>query len=465
MALSSVLCLFFVLSVLPANSQHLEIQKITVLEGEPAILNCTINGSESAVIEWKNPRGYVIFFTNMRGLKDTRYKLVNFSNTMLIVSLLNTTVEDGGTYTCLQYGYAIETKQVLLRVLAPPNRPTLSMTKHELHGEEKKVFTCITTGSKPKPQITWLLNNEVRLQVHTTYELENNGLKFTTTSTLKIIEHYNELRIDCLVEHEGLTNTLRATLQFGSKSRKIQIIVPTNSSEKDESITSDTSSSTDYNPLRSTESYTHTTNEIRPESMTENSTQNAFPTSHSFFTSTEDPQILTNESETSMNSNSTTDEESPVTVSGQSTLQTKADLHTSFYSNSTESNSTEQHEEKSENRSNQTNQMKHSTALILILIAFLICALFIIIQLFVLKVRKEHMKWKKQNDDSEQTVESNRSNKSSNEDNFRHESNNREQNLVTQYAVRINSVEHLEQQHSNGIHEDHLNKTEKESDV
>uniref|UniRef100_A0A4W3HD19 Ig-like domain-containing protein n=1 Tax=Callorhinchus milii TaxID=7868 RepID=A0A4W3HD19_CALMI len=413
----------------PANSQHLEIQKITVLEGEPAILNCTINGSGSAVIEWKNPRGYVIFFTNMRGLKDTRYKLVNFSNTMLIVSLLNTTVEDGGTYTCLQYGYAIETKQVLLRVLAPPNRPTLSMTKHELHGEEKKVFTCITTGSKPKPQITWLLNNEVRLQVHTTYELENNGLKFTTTSTLKIIEHYNELRIDCLVEHEGLTNTLRATLQFGSKSRKIQIIVPTNSSEKDESITSDTSSSTDcelnLNPI--------------------------------FLSSTE--------SETSMNSNSTTDEESPVTVSGQSTLQTKADLHTSFYSNSTESNSTEQHEEKSENRSNQTNQMKHSTALILILIAFLICALFIIIQLFVLKVRKEHMKWKKQNDDSEQTVESNRSNKSSNEDNFRHESNNREQNLVTQYAVRINSVEHLEQQHSNGIHEDHLNKTEKESDV
>ncbi|XP_067910438.1 cytotoxic and regulatory T-cell molecule-like isoform X2 [Heterodontus francisci] len=502
MAVHSVLY-FLAFLVLQASSASLQTENITVLEGESVVLNCTMDGSKDSFIEWTNPRWQVIYFNNIQGLRDRRYKLVQYSSAKLIVTLLNTTVEDDGMYTCLYYSHQIVTKQVYLTVLAPPSPPVLNITKHLLKGREEKVISCITTGSKPKPQITWLVNNQLELHGHTEYKPENKGTKFTTISILKIKAHDQESRVDCLVRHESLMDKiLRVTYRFDNN----------------------------YNSLGVTESYTETANEMNTTSMPElatdiesfqsvtqeNSTENTPTANYDFLTSTEDSMLLTNDknnfhnstegttesdaiSETASSRNSTPSTELPITEIQQSTFQHKTDAFT--LSNSNLHNSTENNTETNEgtifnstsawsitntssmeqektistvkcgntqimenNGKQEKQQMKQSSALLLILIAFLICALLIVFQLFVLKIRKEHLKWRKQKDDSDLTVESNRSNKSSNEEHVRPENNNREPTFGMHYTSQIHSEEQMKR-YTNNISEDQINTLDKESTV
>ncbi|XP_067910437.1 cytotoxic and regulatory T-cell molecule-like isoform X1 [Heterodontus francisci] len=536
MAVHSVLY-FLAFLVLQASSASLQTENITVLEGESVVLNCTMDGSKDSFIEWTNPRWQVIYFNNIQGLRDRRYKLVQYSSAKLIVTLLNTTVEDDGMYTCLYYSHQIVTKQVYLTVLAPPSPPVLNITKHLLKGREEKVISCITTGSKPKPQITWLVNNQLELHGHTEYKPENKGTKFTTISILKIKAHDQESRVDCLVRHESLMDKiLRVTYRFDNN----------------------------YNSLGVTESYTETANEMNTTSMPElatdiesfqsvtqeNSTENTPTANYDFLTSTEDSMLLTNESETESSLNSTSSTELLTTKAGQSTFQITEDPSTykNNFHNSTEGttesdaisetassrnstpstelpiteiqqstfqhktdaftlsnsnlhNSTENNTETNEgtifnstsawsitntssmeqektistvkcgntqimenNGKQEKQQMKQSSALLLILIAFLICALLIVFQLFVLKIRKEHLKWRKQKDDSDLTVESNRSNKSSNEEHVRPENNNREPTFGMHYTSQIHSEEQMKR-YTNNISEDQINTLDKESTV
>ncbi|XP_067826865.1 cytotoxic and regulatory T-cell molecule-like isoform X5 [Heptranchias perlo] len=533
MAVGSVLY-FLAFLTLQASSHILQRENITVLEGESVVLNCMMDISEKSFIEWTNPQRHVIYFNDIQGLKDRRYKLVHYSNSTLIVTLLKTTVEDDGMYTCLYYGHQIITKQVYLTVLAPPSPPVLNVTKHLLKGREETVISCITTGSKPKPQITWLLNNRLELHGHTEHKPENKAAKFTTISMLKIKAHDQESRVDCLVRHESLMNkTLRATFRFDNDSDSP--LGPAESytqTENEMNTTSIPESATDSELSESvtqenSTQNTPTANYIatifipeptavteQPETVTEeDSTQDTPKTNYDFLTSTEDSTLLTNAdnsklhnltedtresdavSETTSSLNSTPSTELPITEIQQSTFQNNADSSTS--SNSNPINSTENNTEtngtifnsttawritnsssleldnttstaKCENNQiknkgkHEKQQMKQSGALLLILVAFLICALLIVFQLFVLKLRKEHLKWRKQKDDSDLTVESNRSNKSSNEENVRPESNNREHNFGMHCAIQINSEEQMKQ-YSNYISEDDMNTLEKES--
>ncbi|XP_060702969.1 cytotoxic and regulatory T-cell molecule isoform X1 [Hemiscyllium ocellatum] len=503
---------------LQASSATLKRENITVLEGESVVLNCTMDRIENSSIEWTNPKRHVLYFNNIRGIRDRRYNLVHYSKAKLFITLVNTTVEDDGVYTCLYYNHPVISKEVYLTVLAPPSPPVLNITTRLLKGKEEKVVSCITTGSKPKPQITWLLNNRLELRGHTEYNPENKGTKFTTISMLNIKAHDQESRVDCLVRHESLMNkVLRVTYRFDNH----------------------------YNSLGLTEIYSQTTNEINPTSTTEsattselfesvtleNSTENISTVNYDFLTSTEDSMLFTNGTESSLNSTSSTEiliattgqstfqikEESStsvsemessltstpsmelsVTESEQNISQDKIDLFNSSYSkpynsseNNTEANewainsttvwnlttnsSLEQENPndtvKCENNQSIENnekpeklRMKRSSALLLILIAFLICGLLIVFQLFVLKIRKEHLKWRKQKDDSDLTVESNKSNRSSNEENVRPENNNREPNFANHYTVQVHSEGQMKQ-YMNSITEDQINTLDKESTV
>ncbi|XP_048418324.1 cytotoxic and regulatory T-cell molecule isoform X2 [Stegostoma tigrinum] len=483
MTVPSVLYLLAFLG-LQASSATLKRENITVLEGESIVLNCTMDRIENSSIEWSNPKWHVIYFNDIRGIRDRRYNLVHYSEAKLFVTLLNTTVEDDGVYTCSYYNHPTVSKEVHLTVLAPPSPPVLNITTRLVKGKEEKVVSCITTGSKPKPQITWLLNNRMELRGHTKYNPENKGTKFTTTSTLNIKAHDQESRVDCLVRHESLmNNVLRVTYRFDNN----------------------------YNSLGLTETYSQTTN-------------------NDFLTSTEDSMLLTNETESNLNSTFST--EVLLTTTGQSTFQIieesstlseiessltstpsmeislteiqqntskdKAELFNSIYGNphNASENYTEANEwtinsttvqnltknspleqgnpnatAKCENNQIMENngkteklRMKQSSALLLILVAFLICGLLIVFQLFVLKIRKEHLKWRKQNDDSDLTVESNKSNRSSNEENVRHENNSREPNFAKHYTIQIHSEEQMKQ-YTNSITEDQINTLDKESTV
>uniref|UniRef100_UPI00398F2A04 cytotoxic and regulatory T-cell molecule-like n=1 Tax=Pristiophorus japonicus TaxID=55135 RepID=UPI00398F2A04 len=570
MAVRSVLYVLAFLA-LQASSHTLQRENITVIEGESVVLNCLMDSSENSFTEWTNPRRQVIYFNNIQALRDRRYKLVHYSSSRLIVTLLNTTVEDDGLYTCLHYDHQIATKQMYLTVLAPPSPPVLNITKFLLKGSEQMVISCLTTGSKPMPQITWLLNNRLELHGHTENKLENKGTKFTTISMLKIKVHDQESRVDCLVRHESLMNkTLRATFRFNNNYNSLgptesytqsanemnttSMPESTTDSELSESVTQEnsTQNTSTANYLATTFIPDSTAGSEQPKTgiEEEDSTQGTPKTNYDFLTSIEDSTLLTNENETesSLNStfstellttkagqspfqitedsstsdksnphnstegttesdavsetassrNSTPSTELPVTEIQQNTFQNMADAFTS--SNSNPLNSTENKETngtifnsttawsktnssslerddnttattKCENNQNMENnekqekqQMNKSGALLLILVAFLICGLLIVVQLFVLKLRKEHLKWRKQKDDSDLTVDSNRSNKSSNEENGRPEHNNQEPNFGMHNAIQINSEEQMKQ-YSNYISEDQMNTLEKESAV
>ncbi|XP_010616340.1 cytotoxic and regulatory T-cell molecule isoform X2 [Fukomys damarensis] len=73
---------------------------------------------------------------------------------------------------------------------------------------------------------------------------------------------------------------------------------------------------------------------------------------------------------------------------------------------------------------------KKSGILLLTLVSFLIFILFVIVQLFIMKLRKAHVVWKKENDISEHTVESYRS-RSNNE-----ETSSQERNGQTSHSKR-----------------------------
>ncbi|XP_038634607.1 cytotoxic and regulatory T-cell molecule isoform X2 [Scyliorhinus canicula] len=565
MATCSMLYLLAFL-VLQANSATLPRENITVIEGQSVVLNCSMDGSEKAFIEWTNPRWQVTYFNNIRGLRDRRYKLVHYSSSKLIVTLLNTTVQDDGVYTCLYYDHQVLTKQVCLTVLAQPSPPVLTITTHFQKGREEKVIRCITTGSKPKAQITWLLNNRLELHGHTEYIPENNGAKFTTISTLKIKAHDQESRIDCLVRHESLNKVLTATHKFDNNynshgltesytqtanemnTSSTSMPEPASASELFESVTqenrtedvptvnyiattfiSESAADGEQPEADTVENSTPGTNESQTESSLNSTSNTKIPpteTEQSTFQFTEDsssfdknhPHNLTegttesDVSETESSVNSTPSMVLPVTETPQNTSWNKADSFTSSYSNP--HNSTENNTETNEKTINSTTaisltnsssfeqedpiptakcennqimgkkeiprkqQMKQSSALLLILVAFLICALLIVFQLFVLKIRKEHLKWRKQKDDSDLTVESNRSNRSSNEENVRPENNNRDPNFGTQYTIQIHSEEQMKQytnniteytnnisEYTNTITEDEINTLDKESTV
>ncbi|XP_078388316.1 cytotoxic and regulatory T-cell molecule isoform X2 [Cetorhinus maximus] len=508
---------FLAFLVLQANLAILQRENITVLEGQSVVLNCTMNRSEKESIDWTNPQRQVTYFNNVQGLRDRRYKLVHYSGTKLIITLLNTTVQDDGMYTCTYYGHQPVTKQVYLTVLAPPSPPVLNITKHLLKGREEKVIRCITTGSKPKPQITWLLNNRLELHGHTEYIPENKGAKFTTISMLKIKAHDQEFRVDCLVRHESLMNrVLKVSYIFDNNYNSLglnesytQTANETSTTSMPESASNSESfeSVTQGNNTENIPTANYITTTFIPESTAdteqpeadkvENSTQDTPKTNYDFVTSREDSTLLMNESETESSINLTSSTDIPTTETGQSTFQITEDSSTSDKSNpqnltedTTESyeeniNSTivwdvtntssleqenpistakcEDNQTMKNNEKPQKLQMKQSSALLLILVAFLICGLLIVFQMFVLKIRKEHLKWRKQKDDSDLTVESNRSNRSSNEENVRPENNNRDPNFGTHYTIQIHSEEQMKQY--TNITEDQINTLDKESTV
>ncbi|XP_072094624.1 cytotoxic and regulatory T-cell molecule-like isoform X3 [Mobula birostris] len=349
MAFRSILYIL-VLAALQASTYSLKLENITVLEGNPAVLNCTMNKSEGSFIEWKNPKQQVLYFNNIKALRDNRYKLVNFSSSQLIITLLKTTVDDDGVYSCLYYDHKIVKKQVKLTVLAPPLTPILNITKQS---PKRKVISCITTGSKPKPEITWLLNNRLEL-------------------------HVNETTMNP-------SSTPNTELPF----TKIQ--------------------------------------------------QSTFPNETDSFTANDSNPFNTYETSTERNEGTAFNSTSTWNETNISSIENKNSTSTVKCQN----NNIMENDAKYEKQ-----HMKKNGALLLILVAFLICGLVIVFQLFVLKLWKEHLKWRKQKDESDTIGDSNRSNKSSHEENGRTENNNQgnfEPALQPQYIIHINPEEQIKE--------------------
>ncbi|XP_060107662.1 cytotoxic and regulatory T-cell molecule [Heteronotia binoei] len=304
----------------------------------------------------------------LQALKDKRYKLINSSKGRLSIRISNITTDDEGLYTCYHYGAAVTTKQVNVTVLAAPSKPLLEELTIRVHsGEEKIILRCSTWGSKPPPQITWLLDNGIELFGDTQHQCEGNGKKCNTTSTLRVHTFSQKSAMTCVVRHKALGN---GNLTAAVDLRHIPFatdIIPT---------TSEFGTTTLKNPWHYTDNILNVTEgnfrTQRPSPSSEADTPKSIPIS--------EPDKVLNVTE--RNSSTQTPSPSP---EASATLNFNVTRGTNL---------------------TREGIMNKPNKLLPILVATLLSILFVAVLLLSVKLWKAHREWKRENDSSDVTVES-----------------------------------------------------------
>ncbi|XP_054659045.1 cytotoxic and regulatory T-cell molecule [Grus americana] len=373
-------------------------ETVILKEGEDLNLRCTLSSDKGSARQWLNPHGFAIFLNTHRALRDQRYKLIHYSKDELSIRLSNVTVRDEGVYKCFYYGIPFKSKNKTVKVLAAPSDPVLEVSRDP---GRSITLSCHTQGCKPQPQITWLLDNGIELSGDTKHKLEADGKKWTTTSTLSVLAYGPNSTASCIVRHQALREEkLMASFQFEDLPRTVTKPNPvpavrevaTGVSENEQSTV--TTAESDLNgSIASTPSYPqHTGSEVTSAAAG----KEGLTGSASY--------RIPNGTETASNGNVTENElsrtETPLpseNVSAISIITFEQDL-------------------KSEGI-----KKKEKNLLLPILVAGLIFMLLIIVLLFMRKLKKAHGVWKRENDVSDQTLESYKS--KSNEDSPGHEKN------------------------------------------
>ncbi|XP_075028802.1 cytotoxic and regulatory T-cell molecule [Calonectris borealis] len=387
-------------------------ETITLKEGEDLNLRCTLSSDDGSARQWLNSHGFAIFLNTQRALRDQRYKLTHYSKDELSIQLSNVTVHDEGEYQCFYYGIPFKSKNKTVEVLAAPSNPVLEVSRDT---ERSITLSCYTQGCKPQPQITWLLDNGIELPGDAKHKLEADGKKWTTTSTLTVLAYGPNSTASCIVRHQALREEkLMVSYRFEDLPRTV----------------------TNTNPAPAAlEVDTHV-------SENEQSTESNQPTVPSAVP--EDP-VVTSSASTPTQQNLQTDvtstwsEVTPAAagkeeLAGSLSYRVPNGTETTFSGNVTEeelarteaplpsenvtviSIITFEQDQKSEGI-----KKKENNLLLPILVAALIFVLLIIVLLFMRKLKKAHGVWKRENDVSEQTLESYKS--KSNEDSLGHKKN------------------------------------------
>ncbi|XP_010124704.1 PREDICTED: cytotoxic and regulatory T-cell molecule [Chlamydotis macqueenii] len=393
-------------------------ETVTLKEGEDLSLRCTLSGDGSSARQWLNPHGFAIFLNTQRALRDQRYKLIHYSKDELSIQLSNVTVHDEGVYKCFYYSIPFKSKNKTLEVLAAPSNPVLEVSRDT---ERSITLSCYTQGCKPQPQITWLLDNGIELPGDSKHKLEADGKKWTTTSTLTVLAYGPNSTASCIVRHQALREEkLIATFQFEDLRRTVtntnpapamlemDTRVPENEQSTVTAAESDLSSGTAPTP-----SYPQHSGSKQP------TIPSAVP---------EDPVVTSSASTPTQqnlqpNVTSTWSEVTSATAGkdelpGSSSYPIPNGTVTAFSGNLTEEElSRTEDPSTSENitvisivtfeQDLKSERIKKENNLLLpILVAALIFALLIIVVLFMRKLKKAHGVWKRENDVSEQTLES-----------------------------------------------------------
>ncbi|XP_074751068.1 cytotoxic and regulatory T-cell molecule [Strix uralensis] len=414
-------------------------ETVTLKEGEDLKLRCTLSGDNSSARQWLNPQGFAIFLNSQRALRDQRYKLIHYSKDELSIQLSNVTVHDEGMYKCFYYSTPFKSKTTALKVLAAPSNPVLEVSQDT---ERRITLSCYTQGCKPQPQITWLLDNGIELPGDTKHKLEADGKKWTTTSTLTVLAYGPSSTASCIIHHQTLGGQkLMASFQFEDLPRTVTkpnpapaaLEVDTRVSESEQPAV--TTAASDLNSdTASAPSYPQHTGGVPLESK-----QPAVPSA------VPEDTVVTSSASTPTQQNlqpdvtSTWSEATPAAagegeLAGSSSYRVPNGTETAFSGNVTEEElSRTEVPLPSENvtvisiitfeqdRKSEGIRKKENNLLLPILVAALIFMLLVIVLLFMRKLKKAHGVWKRENDVSEQTLESYKS--KSNEDSLGHEKN------------------------------------------
>ncbi|XP_056592400.1 cytotoxic and regulatory T-cell molecule [Triplophysa dalaica] len=360
-------CVFHILMLIAVGiGECLAVKHLTLTEGDTLVLKCLKNSIGSVNMEWRNPKGHALFFNEQKALKDSRTSVFTLNDSEFTIHLSNVQLKDEGVYKCLEYDDNITSKRYRVKVLGTPR---IEMSEHGDH----KIIKCTTAANDHPPELSWLLSGiEIEAQPNTSWEGGSN--RSSVVSVLKVKTHIRKATVKCLAKHRVLSKPL------------VDFIIIEN-----DSITV------------STPSYSRTTDKQKTETM--------ITVTSAAFISTEN-MALTSASE-----------RLEVTSTTERTTLNSAQTQ---YTDTSDNNSTEGFQIKNvtssegfgiENKHKPDHQfaLNQSSPLLVLLVTCLILCLLIVVIFFAIKLRRAHLAWKRENEESDQSVESSKS-KSSHEE-------------------------------------------------
>uniref|UniRef100_A0A8D2MVX9 Cell adhesion molecule 1 n=1 Tax=Zonotrichia albicollis TaxID=44394 RepID=A0A8D2MVX9_ZONAL len=190
-------------AVSAGHGQNLVTEDVTVVEGDVATISCRVKNSDDSVIQLLNPNRQTIYFRDFRPLKDSRFQLVNFSNSELRVSLTNVSISDEGRYFCQLYTDPPQEIYTTITVLVPPRNLVIDIEKETAVEGEEIELNCTAMASRPATTIRWFKGNK---ELTGKSEVERWSDMYTVTSQLllKVGREDDGVPVICLVDHPAV---------------------------------------------------------------------------------------------------------------------------------------------------------------------------------------------------------------------------------------------------------------------
>ncbi|XP_059400521.1 cytotoxic and regulatory T-cell molecule-like isoform X2 [Carassius carassius] len=364
MEIKTVLIIHTLMLIVGGIRKCLATQYLPVAEGETLVLRCSRkNLSDNGHIEWRNPQGHLLFFNNVKGLRDSRSSIFSISSSEYTLHIANVTLKDEGIYKCLLYENKVVPTTFKVKVLGIPK---IEMAEYK----DKTTIKCSAAANGPPPELSWKISGvEIEALPNTLREERSN--RSLAVSLLTVKTHIRKATVMCLAKHTALPRQLISVIIIENHS--VTTSTTSYSSTRDE-LKTDLMITATSAPVFSSTAH------VELPSISEST--EVFPTRDSTTSNTiqEEYSTATNISSTTHNINSSS---SP--VESMTTNDTSLPV---FY---------------------EPQSLTEGSPLLILLVTSLVICLLTVVTFLLFRMRKAHLAWKKENEESNQSVESSKS--------------------------------------------------------
>ncbi|XP_038132919.1 cytotoxic and regulatory T-cell molecule [Cyprinodon tularosa] len=367
-------------------------ENMTVLRGQTVDLSCSIRNAVRSNVEWRNPNNDIMFFNKHSVLRDRHYSITKLTNSQFSISISNITFKDGGVYTCTRYGDVLSVKTVRLTVL---DFPRMSVRRK---GAES-VVKCSAKANNHPPNITWKFENGTEFKF--TGAIHKEGYAFVTEAHLVVYPRDGRVVVECLVHHPDLhTPPLMNFVKVGKQSKQPgSTSAPPSARPPAPGTTAQTAFIGSSSAPHLTPSHLNTPPPAPKEPLTSSQPGTVTPedpatsgrpplSTGARLSNSTSPDLIWLMNDTSSSETTTTSGDLPEDV-------------TSF--NATGKNLTDYSDP--DRRMGRT----QNTSLLVLLVTSLIFCLLVVVLFFAIKLRRAHMAWKRENEDSDPSEASSKS--------------------------------------------------------
>uniref|UniRef100_A0A674NGU7 Ig-like domain-containing protein n=2 Tax=Takifugu rubripes TaxID=31033 RepID=A0A674NGU7_TAKRU len=348
-------------------------QRVTAIRGQTVDLSCPIRNFRETTFDWKNPEGHIMFFAGGQVFQGAVSE--RYILKKLSTSEFTISITDVTVKDGGNYTCFHYDHQVIERKveLTVIDPPKIIKTKHRGRFDLK----CTAQANYPPPLITWKLDNGPEILAQSQLIREDKAFVSSAILTIQAVE--DRVAVTCLVHHPALyTQPLKNfVILRGERANRPRL----------------------------------TTSSLKPFSTQGRTTTVGTVGGSSSESSTPSSTVLSTHLGT--HSASTEAPHSSVT-----SVSSNVSVH------------------RGSSDSNLLTGRKASSPLLVFLVTCLIVALLVVVIFFAIKLRRAHVAWKKENEDSDPSEESSKS-KSSQEEKKCQGQNSRGliKTMFTQYVV------------------------------